>query len=104
MYEDPLWTYQGEDRMQKLLERSLHYIELEIQESKDEAIQGVNDPTPAIIPSWIKTTGGYWVDGFTSDDEFVNAMQFLIDEGILSTNSLESFKPLPVISFNSLTI
>ncbi len=35
LYEDPLWTYEGEDRMQKLLERSLHYIELEIQESKD---------------------------------------------------------------------
>ncbi len=83
LYEDPLWTYEGEDRMQKLLERSLHYIELEIQESEDEAKSGVNDPTPAIIPSWIKTIGGYWVDGFTSDDEFVNAMQFLIDEGII---------------------
>ncbi len=30
LYEDPLWNYQEEDRMQKLLERSLHYIELEI--------------------------------------------------------------------------
>jgi len=83
LYEDPLWSYQGDDRMQKLLERSLHYIELEIQESLDEAKSGVDDPTPAIIPSWIKTTTGYWVDGFSSDDEFVNAMQFLIDEGII---------------------
>jgi len=83
LYEDPLWNYQEEDRMQKLLERSLHYIKLEIQESKEEAKTGINDPTPAIIPSWIKTTTGYWVDGFSSDDEFVNAMQFLIDEGII---------------------
>ncbi len=83
LYEDPLWSYQGDDRMQKLLERSHHYIELEIQESLDEAKSGVDDPTPAIIPSWIKTTTGYWVDGFSSDDEFVNAMQFLIDEGII---------------------
>ncbi len=83
LYEDPLWSYEGEDRMQKLLERSLHYIELEIQESKEEAKTGINDPTPAIIPSWIKTPVGYWVGEFTSDDEFVNAMQFLIDEGII---------------------
>jgi len=83
LYEDPLWSYQGDDRMQKLLERSHHYIELEIQESLDEAKSGIDDPTPAIIPSWIKTTTGYWVDGFSSDDEFVNAMQFLIVEGII---------------------
>ncbi len=83
LYEDPLWSYQGDDRMQKLLERSHHYIELEIQESLDEAKSGVDDPTPAIIPSWIKTTTGYWVDGFSSDDEFVNAMQFLIDKRII---------------------
>ena len=83
LYEDPLWTNEGEDRMQKLLERSMHYIELEIQESAEEAKSGVNDPTPAIIPSWIKSTGSYWVDGFTTDVEFVNAMQFLIKERIL---------------------
>ena len=83
LYEDPLWSYKGEDRIQKLLERSHHYIELEIQESLHEAESGINDPTPAIIPSWIKLTGGYWVDGFTSDVEFVNAMQFLIKEEIL---------------------
>ncbi|MFB5611157.1 MAG: hypothetical protein ACE5R3_03840 [Nitrosopumilaceae archaeon] len=90
LYEDPLWNYQGEDRMQKLLERSMYYIELEIQESLDEAKSGVNDPTPAIIPSWIKSTGSYWVDGFTSDLEFVNAMQFLIDEGILVVSASSS--------------
>ncbi|MFQ5573987.1 MAG: hypothetical protein ACE5EJ_07025, partial [Nitrosopumilaceae archaeon] len=50
LYEDQLWSYQGDDRMQKLLERSLYYIELEIQESKEEAKVGINDPTPAIIP------------------------------------------------------
>ena len=83
LYEDPLWSYEGNDRMQKLLERSKHYIELEIAESKKEAETGVNDPTPAIIPSWIKTTAGYWINDITSDDEFVNAIQFLVDEGII---------------------
>ena len=35
------------------------------------------------IPSWIKTTTGFWTDGFTSDDEFVGAIQYLIENGIM---------------------
>jgi len=90
LYEDPLWNYQEEDRMQKLLERSLHYIELEIQESKEEANTGINDPTPAIIPSWIKTTTGYWIDGFTSDVDLVNGFQWLIQNGVIHVPYAES--------------
>ncbi len=90
LYEDLLWNYQEEDRMQKLLERSLHYIKLEIQESKEEAKTGINDPTPAIIPSWIKTTTGYWVDGFTSDVDLVNGFQWLIQNGVIYVPYAES--------------
>jgi len=90
LYEDPLWNYQEEDRMQKLLERSLYYIELEIQESKEEAKTGINDPTPVIIPSWIKTTTGYWVDGFTSDVDLVNGFQWLIQNGVIHVPYAES--------------
>jgi len=90
LYEDPLWNYQEEDRMQKLLERSLHYIELEIQESKEEAKTGINDPTPAIIPSWIKTITGYWVDGLTSDVDLVNVFQWLIQNGVIHVPYAES--------------
>ncbi len=35
------------------------------------------------VPSWIQTTAGFWVDGFSSDDEFVNAIEFLINEGVI---------------------
>jgi len=35
------------------------------------------------VPSWIQTTAGFWVDGFSSDDEFVNAIEFLIKEGVI---------------------
>ena len=41
-------------------------------------------PTPSPkIPDWIKTTAGFWVDDFSSDGEFVNAIQFLINEGVI---------------------
>jgi len=36
-----------------------------------------------LIPSWIKTTAGFWVDGAISDSEFISALQFLVKEGIL---------------------
>ncbi len=39
------------------------------------------------IPSWIKFTAGVWVDGDSSDAEFISAIQFLIKEGIMRIQS-----------------
>ena len=36
-----------------------------------------------LIPSWIKSTAGYWSNDQISDREFLGAMQFLINKGIL---------------------
>jgi len=36
-----------------------------------------------LIPSWIKTTAGFWVNDQVSDSEFISALQFLVKEGIL---------------------
>ena len=36
------------------------------------------------IPNWIKDTAGFWVDGAISDQEFVAALQFLINDGIIT--------------------
>ena len=49
LYQDPLWTYSGYDRYEKLVEQSRIYAELEINESKDEADSGIIDIKPAII-------------------------------------------------------
>lgn len=48
LYNDPLWTYDGPDRYQKLIEQSRYYVALEIAESSEEAKTGVVDPTPAM--------------------------------------------------------
>jgi len=37
----------------------------------------------SLIPSWIKDTAKFWVDNQTSDNEFVNALQYLVNKGIL---------------------
>jgi|APSaa5957512493_1039668.scaffolds.fasta_scaffold125376_1 hypothetical protein len=36
------------------------------------------------IPEWVRTTTGFWVQGQISDEEFVTALQYLIDHEILS--------------------
>ena len=41
----------------------------------------------AEIPSWIKNNAGWWADGSIDDDSFIQGIQFLIKEGILSVQS-----------------
>jgi len=50
LIEDPLWSYSGPDRVEKLIEQSRYFSELEIAESREEAKVGVVDPTPAEVP------------------------------------------------------
>ncbi len=38
----------------------------------------------AFAPSWIKDTAGWWAEGFVSDSEFVNGLQYLISQGIIT--------------------
>ena len=37
----------------------------------------------ADVPPWIKTSMTYWVEGHTSDAEFLNAVEFLAKEKII---------------------
>jgi len=39
------------------------------------------------IPAWIKNTAGWWANDEISETEFVNAMQFLINEQIIHVSS-----------------
>ncbi|MFB5631338.1 MAG: hypothetical protein ACE5RN_07095, partial [Nitrosopumilaceae archaeon] len=54
LIEDDLWNYMGPDRVEKLIERSKYFSELEISESQVEAGIGVLDPTPAEVPDRVK--------------------------------------------------
>ena len=52
------------------------------------------------IPNWIKNTAKWWSDGTVSDSEFVQAMQYLIQQGIIkipqSTQSITmQSSPIP---------
>jgi len=38
----------------------------------------------AIVPLWIKDIAGWWAEGMVSDSEFVNGLQYLISQGIIT--------------------
>ena len=36
-----------------------------------------------VIPSWIKNTASFWVDGDVGDSEFISSLQYLINQDII---------------------
>ena len=38
------------------------------------------------VPDWVKTTAGWWAEGKISEQEYLNSIIFLIDEGIIRIN------------------
>jgi len=61
------------------------YAVVDITIQKNPLLEKTTEPSPVIpeVPSWIKTSSGFWVDGNSSDGEFISAIQFLIKEGII---------------------
>ena len=50
LIEDSLWSYLGPDRVERLIERSVYFSQLEIAESQVESKVGVLDTNPAEVP------------------------------------------------------
>jgi hypothetical protein len=50
LIEDPIWSYSGPDRIEKLIEKSRYFSQLEITESLEESKVGVLDTRPAQPP------------------------------------------------------
>ena len=43
----------------------------------------------AEVPSWVKNNAGWWAEGTIDDDSFVQGIQFLIKEGIMSITQVQ---------------
>jgi hypothetical protein len=48
------------------------------------------DLNESSVPPWIKTSMGYWVDGQTSDAEFLNAVEYLANEKIIKVGTIDT--------------
>ena len=42
---------------------------------------------PVAIPAWVKSNAGWWAEGAIDDNSFVQGIQYLIEEGIMSIQS-----------------
>jgi len=56
-------------------------------------------PSEETVPDWIRSTALWWSEDLISDDEFVNGIQYLINEEIIqiSAKSKSSEPTLPVV-------
>ena len=61
------------------------YINIKIEIDENPILEKLNDDVVVSsgIPSWIKFTAGVWVDGDSSDAEFISAIQYLIENKII---------------------
>ena len=42
------------------------------------------------VPDWVKNTAGWWADDTISETEFVNAIEFLVNDGIIQVSASQS--------------
>lgn len=56
--------------------------QIESNENKLE-LKMDDEPEPSKIPDWVKNIALWYGQGSVSEDEFINAIKFLIDQGIL---------------------
>ncbi len=69
---------------------------------------GLSLLTPALseerlVPQWIKNSVKFWTDGQISDSEFLNAVQFLANEGIIEVNAETNAAPEIYVKQSSYT-
>ncbi len=56
-----------------------------------------------LAPSWIKNVAKWWVEGQTSDSEFVAAFQYLIDHNIIHASSSDQYHQLNNVTTGQLS-
>jgi uncharacterized protein YjbI with pentapeptide repeats/DNA-binding beta-propeller fold protein YncE len=44
------------------------------------------------VPDWVKNTAGWWANNLISDNEFINAIEFLTKEGIIQVDAVAGEK------------
>jgi len=69
------------------------------------AFSAINAQGQFSIPSWVKGVAGFWAEDQISDNEFINALQYLMVQGILvipdPTQILEDAQPDPSSSLQT---
>ena len=73
LYPDPIWEYEGDDRVEVLA----NWLEEETQKQFEEKAQKTG------IPEWVRNTAKWWSEGSIDDRDFVGGIQYLIKVKIM---------------------
>lgn len=68
----------------------MYVLEVEYSGSKSTTEFELIDSGNVVIPSWVREFAKYWYNGAISDQEFANAIEFLIKEEIIVVPNFES--------------
>jgi len=68
----------------------LDYLQIDIQISGEPSTTPPPPTNTLKIPEWIKNNAGWWSSGQIDDDSFVQGIQFLIKEGIMTIPGIQS--------------
>ena len=49
-----------------------------------------SDDDCELVPCWIKNTAGYWVEGSSTTIEYLYSIEWLIDEGIITLDTVSA--------------
>ena len=46
-------------------------------------VVGVTEPLLQKVPDWVRNNAGWWAKGQIAEEDFVNAIQYLVEQGII---------------------
>ena len=58
-------------------------MESNVSEVKDKNIIIFEEEKITRVPDWVKDSAGWWVEGLLSNEEFVNGIKYLVEQGII---------------------
>ena len=92
---DPILLVQGLGG--QLINWPDHLLEFLIENNIIQVTSTSSTTSSESIPEWIKNTAGWWATDAISESEFVNAMEFLVNVGIISIQSTNN-DPLKLLN------
>ncbi|MDE1829044.1 MAG: hypothetical protein KGI25_01850 [Thaumarchaeota archaeon] len=77
------WWSKGQVGDQDFIKGIQYMIQKGIMQIPSQASSGATNGTQS-IPSWVKTTAGWWSSGQVGDQDFVKGIEWLISNGIIT--------------------
>ncbi|MGQ0638452.1 MAG: hypothetical protein ACT4N1_03740 [Nitrososphaerota archaeon] len=84
------WDNDGNSRDSRM-RNALQVVLSDVEQNENISVPPTQEQTASVkIPEWIKTSANWWSEGKIGDSDFVQGIQYLIKEGIITMPETES--------------